>query len=74
MGGHPPSIMAQLSFFALPPLSEHLSLSVDCPSLVVLFTFGGRVGFSLTLTKMSIICFLFSLVRYVRVFHLCPGG
>ena len=37
----PPNITAQLSFFAQPPVSEHLSLSVDCPSLDVLFTFGG---------------------------------
>ena len=69
----PTSITAQLSFFAQSPLSEHLSLCVDCPSLDVLFTFGGWVGFSLTLTEMSIIFFLFSLVSYVRVFTYVLG-
>ena len=51
---------AQLSFFAQPRLGEDLSLSVDCLRWR-LFTFG--VGLvSSTLTKMSIIFFLFFLL------------
>ena len=56
----PRSTAAQLSFFAQPPLSNHLSLCVDCLR-DVLFTFGGGLVSS-TLTKMSIIFFLFFLL------------
>ena len=56
----PPSTAAQLSFFAQPPFSNHLSLCADCLR-DVLFTFDGGLV-SATLTKMSIIFFLFFLL------------
>ena len=72
MGDTPSSLIALLSFFAQPRLGEQpLSLSVDCLR-DILFTFGGGLVSS-TLTKMSIIFFLFFLLAMSYIFYVCPG-
>ena len=66
MGDTPSSLIAQLSFFAQPQLGEQ-PLSVWTAFVDVLFTFGGGLVSS-TLTKMSIIFFLFLLLAMSYIF------
>ena len=71
MGDTPSTIIAQLTFFSQPPLSEHLSLCVDCLRWRFVYIWW-MIGF-LDTDENEYYFLFFLFVSSVRVLYICPG-